>query len=192
MLKSFFFRCEPTWIPKVKFHFFSKLRTKDYYQVLNVPRNAKLKEIKKSYYRLSKKYHPDFNKNVPDAKVKFLRISEAYEVLKDKEKRKEYDLYLENDPIQTSSSPDLRQETGADRFNVDTEKVFKNIFKNIKLTPEIQEEIERQQTFGHTTDGQDISKEFIITLSYLQAARGSEQQVPCNTIDICTHCGGKR
>jgi len=65
---------------------------KDYYKVLNVPPMAGEDEIKKAYRELSKKYHPDLNpdlKSYADEKMK--ELTEAYEVLTDKEKRKEYD-----------------------------------------------------------------------------------------------------
>ncbi len=52
----------------------------DYYKVLDVPRNASQKEIKKAYYDLAKKYHPDLNKGDSNAAKKFTEIGEAYEV----------------------------------------------------------------------------------------------------------------
>lgn len=58
----------------------SCLAKKDYYDILGVARNASSKEIKKSYYQLAKKYHPDTNKNDPNAQKKFQEVSEAYEV----------------------------------------------------------------------------------------------------------------
>jgi curved DNA-binding protein len=63
---------------------------KDYYKILGVDRNADESEIKKAYRKLAHKYHPDVNKD-PEAENKFKEISEAYEVLKDPEKRKKYD-----------------------------------------------------------------------------------------------------
>ena len=52
----------------------------DYYKTLGVPRNASQKEIKKAYYELAKKYHPDRNKGDSEAAKKFTEIGEAYEV----------------------------------------------------------------------------------------------------------------
>lgn len=66
---------------------------KDYYKVLGVPRNASAKDIKKAYYELAKKYHPDTNKGEPTAAKKFQEASEAYEVLSDDSKRAEFDSF---------------------------------------------------------------------------------------------------
>ncbi|KNB44711.1 molecular chaperone [Blastocystis sp. subtype 4] len=63
--------------------------------VLGVPRDASKAEIKKHYFELAKKYHPDQNKGDENAKQKFIEVSEAYEVLKDDEKRARYDQFGE-------------------------------------------------------------------------------------------------
>lgn len=63
----------------------------DYYKVLGVDKRASQDEINKAFRKLARKYHPDVNK-APEAEAKFKEISEAYEVLKDPEKRKHYDM----------------------------------------------------------------------------------------------------
>lgn len=66
---------------------------RDYYEVLGVKRDASTKEIKSAYRKAAKQYHPDRNKDDPTASDKFKEASEAYEVLSDEEKRKQYDLH---------------------------------------------------------------------------------------------------
>lgn len=68
----------------------------DYYKVLGVERNATQDDIKKAYRKMARKYHPDLNKDDPNAKDKFQEINEANEVLSDPEKRKKYDEYGEH------------------------------------------------------------------------------------------------
>lgn len=66
---------------------------KDYYEILGVDRSADEQAIKKAYRKLAKKYHPDTNKGNAQAEVKFKEATEAYAVLSDPEKRKEYDQF---------------------------------------------------------------------------------------------------
>lgn len=66
---------------------------KDYYEVLGIDKNADAATIKKAYRKLAKKYHPDTNKGDPKADEKFKEIIEAYDVLSDEEKRKQYDRF---------------------------------------------------------------------------------------------------
>lgn len=66
---------------------------KDYYQILGVEKNASQDEIKSAYRKLAKKYHPDLNKDNPDAADKFKEVNEAYEVLGDEKKRQNYDQF---------------------------------------------------------------------------------------------------
>lgn len=67
--------------------------SKDFYKTLGVEKSANADEIKKAYRKLAMKYHPDQNKDNPEAEAKFKEISEAYDILKDEQKRAAYDRY---------------------------------------------------------------------------------------------------
>src|ERR1700743_1020408 len=66
---------------------------RDYYEVLGVGKTASADEIKKSYRKLARKYHPDTNRNDPSAESKFKEVQEAYDVLSDAKKREAYDQF---------------------------------------------------------------------------------------------------
>ena len=66
---------------------------KDYYTILGVPRSASPEQIKKAFRNLAMKYHPDRNKGGKEAEAKFKGINEAYAVLSNPEKRKQYDMF---------------------------------------------------------------------------------------------------
>ena len=63
----------------------------DYYEVLGVSRNAKEDEIRKTYRKLARKYHPDLNPGDKSAEERFKKVQEAYDVLSDAKKRQVYD-----------------------------------------------------------------------------------------------------
>ena len=66
---------------------------KDYYKILGVDRNAAEEQLKKAYRKLAMKYHPDRNKGDKRAEERFKEVNEAYAVLSDKEKRRQYDMF---------------------------------------------------------------------------------------------------
>lgn len=95
--------------------------TENYYDILWVSKNASLEEIKKAYRKKAMEYHPDRNKNNPHAEAQFKKINEAYSVLSDEKKRKQYDMF--GSTSQTSSP----FENGTYTFVNDTD--WENIFQ---------------------------------------------------------------
>lgn len=86
---------------------------KDYYKLLGVERNAGKDEISKAFKKLARKYHPDMNPDNKEAEDKFKDINEAYEVLKDEEKRKLYDQLGPN----WQHGQNFQQPPGYENFN---------------------------------------------------------------------------
>lgn len=83
------------------------MTTSDYYQILGVSKQAGDDEIKKAYRKLAVKYHPDHNQGDKKAEEKFKELSEAYAVLGDKEKRRQYDAYGHTEFRQQYSRDDI-------------------------------------------------------------------------------------
>ncbi len=90
------------------------VKYKDYYESLGVSRKATQEEIQRAYRKLARQYHPDVNKD-KDAQQKFAEIGEAYEVLKDPEKRKKYDQLGAN----WKAGQDFRPPPGFEGFHFD-------------------------------------------------------------------------
>jgi curved DNA-binding protein len=91
----------------------------DYYKILGIDKGADQEEIKKAYRKLALKYHPDRNPNNREAEEKFKKISEAYAVLSDNEKRKQYDTFGSDQFSQRYSQEDIFR-------NVDLDEILRS------------------------------------------------------------------
>ncbi|XP_046522890.1 dnaJ homolog subfamily A member 3, mitochondrial isoform X3 [Equus quagga] len=171
-VKSYPFVCTAS------FHTSASLAKEDYYQILGVPRNASQKEIKKAYYQLAKKYHPDTNKDDPKAKEKFSQLAEAYEVLSDEVKRKQYDAYGSAgfDPGASGSG----QSYWKGGPTVDPEELFRKIFGEFSSS-----------SFGDFQGVFNQPQEYIMELTFNQAAKGVNKEFTVNITDTCERCDGK-
>ncbi|XP_046553059.1 dnaJ homolog subfamily B member 9-like isoform X1 [Haliotis rubra] len=98
----------------------------DYYEILGVKRDASQKAIKKAFRKLALKYHPDKNKDDPEAEAKFITIAQAYETLSDEEKRKKYDMFGETGE-ETNGGPGR-----GGGFNFNFDEFFKNFDEAFK------------------------------------------------------------
>ncbi len=102
---------------------------KDYYKILGVQRDADAATIKKAFRKLAKQYHPDTNNGNAEAEKKFTEINEAYSVLGDEEKRKEYD---ENKRGEQNSSADSESQ-GTKRKTQTTNPFAEFTAQNFKM-----------------------------------------------------------
>jgi len=100
-----------------------------YYAILGVSEDANFQEIKKSYRKLAKKYHPDRNKSA-NAEETIKKINEAFETLSDRRKRKQYDLESSNIFDLEESNNEEKEENLSDQKQKNSQKFAKSEFKN--------------------------------------------------------------
>ncbi|XP_020576182.1 chaperone protein dnaJ 1, mitochondrial isoform X3 [Phalaenopsis equestris] len=171
-----FFKAAKTF-PIRSFHFTgsSNAMERDYYEILGVSNNASPEDIKKAFHNLAKKYHPDANKNNPAAKRKFQEIREAYETLRDSDKKAQYDMGFSSGAESISyDSEDTAKynRTKNDPFSSTFYKVFSEVFES-----------ERE------TYAADIQVE--LNLSFDEAAKGCTKQISLKAQVPCDSCIGR-
>jgi len=173
---------------------------KDYYKILSINRKADEKEIKKAYRKLAKQYHPDIYKgDKKEAEEKFKEISEAYEVLIDKDKRAKYDQI---------GHRVVDEAFGSEGFNWnnfthyrDVEDIFGSaIFDSFFGSTSSSGFASRGGIFDvlygkregleKTVRGSDVSLSLNITLE--DAAKGAEKTIKVPMARICKTCNGLR
>lgn len=149
------------------------MMTADYYEILGVSKDASAEEIKKAYRKLALRYHPDRNPEDPEAEAKFKEAAEAYEVLRDSEKRSAYDRF---------GHAGLGG-MGGFRSNEDIFSSFSDIFSEI---------------FGFGFGGGSRANRpqpgadlrYDMTISFRQAAKGDEVVLKIPKKVICSTCDG--
>jgi curved DNA-binding protein len=149
----------------------------DYYQVMGVDENASADEIKKAYRRLARKFHPDVSKD-ENAEEKFKELSEAYEVLRDKDKRAEYDHIRKHGG--SSESWRTAQDWG------DASHYHHGDFENVQGASDFFESLfgrQRREGQGHsfTMDGDDVHYRMAVTL--LESYQGSSRLISFESVE---------
>lgn len=147
---------------------------RDYYEVLGVSKDADDKELKKAFRSLARKFHPDKN-DAPDADEKFKEIQEAYAVLSDSEKRRNYDRFGHNSPGGSPFGPG-----GFQGFNINLDDIlggdfFSNIFGGGR----------RRST---QSQGNDILVRHEISLEAVLS--GGKDEIEIDLPSICKDCDG--
>lgn len=150
-----------------------RLSKRDFYEVLGVGKTASKDEIKKAYRKLSKKYHPDINKE-PDADEKFKEVKEAYEVLSDDSKRSHYDQFGHTDPNQGFGGGGF----GGGGFG-GFEDIFETFFGGGGS---------RRRDPNAPRQGADL--QYTMTLSFEEAVFGKETDIEIPREETCDTCNG--
>ncbi len=153
----------------------------DFYAVLGVPREASDDEIKQSYRKLAMQWHPDRNGGSKDAEEKFKTLTEAYDVLRDSQKRAAYDRYGEaglRGASQQAEHVDL-----AEALNI-----FMRDFGGGGLGDLFGQGGGRGRGSGGARAGADVKITLTMTLS--EVATGVERSVVAKLLDACDKCAG--
>ncbi len=156
---------------------------RDYYEILGVSKDADPAEIKKAFWKLAKKYHPDVNNDDPQASEKFQEANEAYEVLSNAEKRQRYDQFGHSG-VDTSGF----EGSGAG-FGVDLEDLFNSIFGGFGFGGFGSG---FSQTRRPTGPARGANLRYRMNLDFMEAAFGVEREISIRKDDICPTCEGKR
>ena len=150
----------------------------DFYGVLGVERGASDDDIKKAYRKLAMTYHPDRNNGSKDAEEKFKEITEAYDVLRDPQKRAAYDRYGE---------AGLRGGS-AGFHHVDLSEALSIFMRDFGNFSGLEDLFGRGQGAGGTRSGTDVKLTVPLTLA--EVATGVEKQITLKVLDPCDRCKG--
>lgn len=168
---------------------------KDYYAVLGVPKTATAEDIKKAYRKLARQYHPDANRGNTQTEEKFKEVSEAYDILSDVKRRKEYD------EARALFGSGLGGYTGAGSprggFNFDFGDLFSGSGAGQSGTGERIGDLfgglfnrggGRTTTTGRPRRGQDVESE--VALSFSEAVDGATVSLRLTSSSACAVCSG--
>lgn len=169
--------------------------SKDFYEVLGVPEKATADEIKKTYRKLAKQYHPDANPNNPKAADRFKEIGEAYSVLSDPEKRKQYDQMRRlgafggfgRGPSARPGHPGPQAEPG---FSFED---LQGGFGNISDLFSTLFDLGKKSTHGSRKRGPQKGQnvEYVVEVPFLSAALGGKVSVEVAVTEECATCHGE-
>jgi len=173
----------------------SSASSRDFYDTLGVPKGASKDEIKGAYRKLALQYHPDRNKE-PGAEEKFKQVTEAYAILSDDEKRKQYDTYgkeavyqrygSEEDIFRGTDFSDVFRGTGFGGFD----DIFGQLFGGGRRGPQRGNDIQVRIPLRLEDVVNDISREIEIPRSEQCPVCGGSGATPGTTARTCPQCGG--
>ncbi len=158
---------------------------RDYYEVLGISKTASKDEIKSAYRKLAKKYHPDVNHS-PDAPEKFKEVQEAYDVLYDDSKRRQYDQFGfagfgEGSSTGGAGNPFGGGFTSEGFGDVDLNDIFQSFFGGGGRSSS-------RASRGGPRKGEDAI--YRVKISFMDAINGRKITIPITYDEPCSHCHG--
>eukprot|EP00126_Sphaerothecum_destruens_P004475 Sdes_comp18208_c0_seq1m7768 len=179
------------------FHSSSSHFKEDYYKILGVSKGASQSDIKKAYYQLAKKFHPDTSKGDKESEKRFQQVSEAYEVLGNKDTRSKYDQYGhagvgQNSGFDGFGAGGFHQGTAEDLFR-NFEDMFRQSggnFSEFDMFGQGGRGRGRGSARGakHPVAGEDVQIE--LPLSFIEAVHGVKKEVQFSFLENCNSCDG--
>ena len=160
----------------------------DFYELLGVSRSASQKDIRKAYRRLARKYHPDVNPGDAQAEQKYKEISQAYEVLSDAEKRKQYDRFGTAYQQAQASGQAGAQDFGNFVYEHFGAGSFADIFGDLFGDIGVGAGRRRSRVAQQPQRGPDIHDR--LPVSFAEAIRGAQKSLTLTIADRCPECDG--
>ena len=161
------------------------MNKKDYYEVLGVSKTATDEEIKRAFRKLAKQYHPDLNKD-PGAEEKFKEIGEAYSVLSDQTKRRQYDQFG-HAAFQNGGGNSSSGFSGFDMGDINLDDILSDLFGG--GFSGFSGFGQRGRSSSRSSKGKDIR--VVLNLTFEEAAFGCEKDIKLNLTSTCSKCNGK-
>ena len=164
---------------------------RDYYEVLGVDKNATEQEIKSAFRKKAKQYHPDLNKDNPDAAEKFKEAQEAYSVLSDEGKRKMYDQYGHAGVNGSAAGSGFGGFSDFSSAGFDFGDIFDSIFGGSTGFSSSGFDFGGDNTSGRAraTRGSDVLMR--MSLDFEEAVYGTEKKFDLDVVEDCEECNGK-
>ena len=162
---------------------------RDYYEVLGVDKNASTDEIKSSFRKKAKQFHPDLNKDDPSAADKFKEAQEAYEVLSDESKRKMYDQYGHAGVNNSYASGNGAGFGGFDASGFDFGDIFDSFFGGGTSGFGGFSNFSSSTSGTRKTRGSDVLMR--MKLDFDEAIFGTEKKFNLDVVEECDECHGK-
>lgn len=154
----------------------------NYYEVLGVSKTASQEEIKKAYRSMARKYHPDINKEDKNAEAKFKKVSEAYAVLSDPEKKSQYDS-LGHDAFTSGGQ-------GYDFSNMNYEDMRNFNFGGMSME-DLLGDLFGGSRRRSTRPVRGVDIQYSLAITFSDVIHGNEYQLNLNHTTICSVCKGK-